>query len=198
MIIAGFLGEDTLPAAAAAATAATTPVTAIPATATPIVPAAAAPVAPAAALAPAASMASMGVISPSRAARNPFKRPASANPNFVPQSLNTGFIPEFEPFPSIMPSPFFPRAPQGIHVSRRAEPQSGGVPTATGTTTLPADPSGQSSIPAGVPSPVKGSMGRMFPPGLIQALGIMPPIRGVRTGRVNPNTLVAAGRKPAL
>jgi hypothetical protein len=189
MIIAGFLGEDTLPAAAAAAAASTTPVTAA-------APATAAPVVPAAPIAPAAQP--TGLVSPTRAARDPFKRPASASSNFVPRSLNTGFIPEFEPFPAIMPSPFFPRAPRGIHVSRHAEPQSGGVPMATGATTLPADPSRQSSIPAGVPSPVKGSMGRMFPPGLIQALGIMPPIRGVRAGRVNPGTVVAAGRKPAL
>lgn len=181
MIIAGFLGEDTLPAAAAAATAATTPVTAVPATATPAAPAVT-PIAPVA----------------SRATRDPFRRPAAARPNFVPRSLDTGFIPEFEPFPSIMVSPFFPRLPLGVRSQLAAEPQSGGVPTATGTMPLPADPSGQASIPRGIPSPVKGSMGRMFPPGLIQRLGIMPPIRGVRAGRVNPTSWVAAGRKPAL
>jgi hypothetical protein len=133
------------------------------------------------------------LVTPSAATRNPFTRPANATPNFVPRSFDTGFVPEFEPSPQTM-MPMFPRLPIGV----RAEPQSGGVPTASGAATLPADPSGQSSIPAGIPSPVQGSMGRAFPPSLIMALGIMPPVRGVRAGRVNPSSLVAGGRKPGL
>jgi hypothetical protein len=154
MIIAGFAGEDTVPAAAAAAI--TPPV------------------------------------APSAATRAPFTRPPQARSNFVPRSLDTGFIPEFEPFPSIM-FPQMPRIPQGIHNPMASEPQSGGVPTAGA---LPADPSGQSSVPAGTPSPVKMRSGRMMPPGLVMALGVMPSIRGVRSGRVNPTAMVATGRKP--
>jgi hypothetical protein len=177
MIIAGFLGEDTLPAAAAAASIPAAAPAAAPAA--PVVPAVAAPIAP----------------TPSRATRDPFMRPVQATPNYVPRSLDTGFVHEFQPFPTIM-LPQMPRIPLGIRSPLAAEPQSGGVPTATGMTALPADPSGQASIPAGVPSPVKGSMGRMFPPGLIMALGIMPSVRGVRSGRVSPTGLVASGRKP--
>jgi hypothetical protein len=110
----------------------------------------------------------------------------------MPRSLDTGFIPEFEPFPTIM-LPQMPRIPQGIRNPMAAEPGSGGVPTASG---LPADPSGQSSLPAGVPSPIKMRSGRMLPPALVMALGVMPSIQGVRSGRVNPTALVATGRKP--
>jgi hypothetical protein len=131
-------------------------------------------------------------VTPSAATRNPFTRPASATPGYVPRSLDTGFNPEFEPFPMIM-MPQMPRIPQGIRNPMASEPQSGGVPTAGA---LPADPSGQSTVPAGVPSPVKMGSGRMMPPGLVMALGVMPSIRGVRSGRVNPGALVAGGRKP--
>jgi hypothetical protein len=133
-----------------------------------------------------------GLVTPSAATRTPFTRPVQATSNFVPRSLDTGFIPEFEPFPLVM-LPQMPRLPRGMHNPLASEPQSGGVPTAG---TLPADPSGQSSVPAGVPSPVKMHAGRMMPPGLIMALGIMPSISGVRGGHVNPTTLVARGRKP--
>jgi hypothetical protein len=163
MIIAGFFGEDTAPAAAVAAMAPTP--TSAPAITPPVV--------------------------PSAATRTPFTRPAQANPNFVPRSLDTGFIPEFETFPMVM-LPQMPRVPQGIRDLHAGQAQAGGVPTAGA---LPADPSGQSSVPAGTPSPVKMRSGRMMPPGLVMALGIMPSIRGVRSGRVNPSAMVATGRK---
>jgi hypothetical protein len=130
-------------------------------------------------------------VTPSAATRNPFTRPAQATSNYVPRSLDTGFIPEFEPFPTIM-LPQMPRIPRDIHNPMASEPQGGGVPTAG----LPADPSGQSSIPAGVPSPVKMRSGRMMPPGLIMALGIMPSVRGVRSGRVDPTAMIKSGRSP--
>jgi len=166
MIIAGFLGQDTAPVVAPSAL----PTPPAPPTAPTITPPVAA----------------------TNATRTPFTRPAQARANFVPRSIDTGFIPEFEPFPMIM-LPQMPRVPQGIRNPLASEPQGGGVPTAG---TLPADASGQSSIPAGVPSPVKMRSGRMMPPGLVMALGIMPPVRGVRSGHVNPSRLVAAGRKP--
>ena len=167
MIIAGFLGEDTAPVAAAAASAAVPTAAAAPAVALP---------------------------TGSRAERDPFTRPAQARSSFVPRSFDTGFIPEFSPFPSVM-LPQMVRSPMGIRNPLRSEPQGGGVPTAG---TLPADPSGQSSVPAGVPSPVKMRPGRMMPPWLVQATGLMPSIRGVRTGHVNPTALVAGGRKPGM
>ena len=134
------------------------------------------------------------LVTPSAATRNPFTRPVQATPGFVPRSLDTGFVPEFGPFPSVM-VPQMARLPMGIRNPLRSEPQGGGVPTAG---TLPADPSGQSSVPAGIPSPVKMHTGRMMPPWLIQALGIMPSVRGVRAGYVNPAGIVASGRKPGM
>ena len=133
------------------------------------------------------------IVTPSQETRNPFTRPAQATANYVPRSLDTGFKPEFEPFPMVM-NPQMPRLPQGIRNPLAAEPQAGGVPTAGDA--LPADPSGQSSIPSSVPSPVKMRGGRMMPPHMLMALGIMPGIRGVRSGRNNPAALVASGRNP--
>ncbi len=136
------------------------------------------------------------LVTPSAATRNPFVRPVQATPNYVPTTPATGFIPEFGPeFSSMLPA--MPRIPVGIRNPLRSEPQGGGIPTmGPSPASLPADPSGQSSVPAGIPSPVKGSMGgRMLPPSFIMALGIMPPVRGVRAGRVNPGALVASGRK---
>jgi hypothetical protein len=129
-------------------------------------------------------------VAASNATRAPFTRPPQARANFVPRSLDTGFIPEFEVFPTVM-LPQMPRIPQGIRNPLASEPQSGGVPTMG-----PAMP--QAAGPAGVSSPIKMRSGFMFPPGLVQALGIMPPIRGVRAGRVNPGAMVAAGRKPGM
>lgn len=131
-------------------------------------------------------------VSPSQATRAPFTRPVQATSNFVPRSPDTGFVSEFSPFPGVL-NPYMGHLPVGIRQPLAAEPQGGGVPTAG---TLPADPSGQSSIPAGIPSPVRASMGRSMPPGLLMALGIMPPIRGVRSGRNNPGAIVASGRNP--
>ena len=178
MIIAGFLGQDTAPVVA-------------PAIAPPAVPASA-PVAPAPSPAPTITP----PVAASNATRAPFTRPSQATANFMPRSLDTGFIPEFETFPMVM-LPQMPRVPQGVRNPNDAgaELRTGGAPTAGDR---PADASGQSSLPAGVPSPVKMRSGRMFPPSLIMALGIMPPVRGVRTGRVNPSQLIAAGRKPGM
>jgi hypothetical protein len=139
------------------------------------------------------------LVTPSQATRAPFTRPVQATPNFVPTTPQTGFIPEFGPeFSTMLPQ--MPRIPVGIRNPLRSEPQGGGIPTmGPSANAMPADPSGQSSVPAGIPSPVKSGMGgRMFPPSLIMALGIMPPVRGVRAGRVNPMALVAAGRKVNL
>lgn len=135
-------------------------------------------VAPAAAITP--------PVASTQAMRDPFQRPSNMKPGFIPRSLRTQFVPEFEPFPSIMHFPGA-RVPRGIALPRASEP---------GAETPRADPSGQSSLPASVPSPVKMNA-RMMPPSLIMALGIMPPVRGVRSGRVNPSALVAAGRKPS-
>jgi hypothetical protein len=139
------------------------------------------------------------LVTPSQATRNPFTRPVQATPNYVPTTPQAGFIPEFGPeFSTMLPQ--MPRLPVGIRNPLRSEPQGGGVPTmGLSAASLPADPSGQSSIPAGIPSPVKSAMGgRMFPPSLVMALGIMPPVCGVRTGRVSPGALVASGRKPGM
>jgi hypothetical protein len=191
MIFAGFLGEQTTPTTPSAA-----PV-AVPAPAAPVVPTAP-PVVPAATAA--------NLVTPSAATRNPFTRPVQATHKFVPSSLHTAFIPEFQPFPTVM-LPMLPRStrlPAGVHQPMAAEPQPGGAPTMGGffgadaPGALPADPSGQSSVPPSIPSPVKMSGGRMMPPGLIMALGIMPQIRGVRTRHVNPSALVSGGRKVGL
>jgi len=170
MYIAGFLGENTTPAAAAAAAPSVTPAAAMVA---PVVPPAATAITP--------------PVVPSQETRNPFARPAAGRRGFIPQSLATQFVPEFEPFPTIMHWRGGQRLPRGIRNPPRSEP---------GAETPRADPSGQSSIPASVPSPVKMKAGRMMPPGLVMALGIMPPVRGVRANRVNPLALVAAGRNP--
>lgn len=130
-------------------------------------------------------------VAASVATRTPFQRPVQATSRYMPRSLDTGFIPEFEPFPSVM-LPQMPRSirlPSGVRNPLASEPGSGGVPTS-------ADPSGQSTIPAGTPSPVRLRSGRMLPPNLVMALGIMPSVRGVRSGRVNPSALIASGRKP--
>lgn len=136
---------------------------------------------------PAAAVPSAGSppVAVSQATRNPFQRPPGGRRGSVPQMLRTQFVPEFDPFPSIMHFPG-PRLPMGIHNPRRAEP---------GFETPRADPSGQSSIPASIPSPVKMNA-RTMPPGLVMALGIMPPVRGVRAGRNDPSALVAGGRGP--
>jgi hypothetical protein len=110
----------------------------------------------------------------------------------MPRSLDTGFIPEFGPFPSVM-LPMMPgsiRLPAGVRNPLASEPGSGGVPT----TTAPAE---QSTVPAGTPAPVRLRSGRLLPPHVVMALGIMPGIRGIRTGRVSPTKLVSAGRRPA-
>lgn len=125
----------------------------------------------------------------SQATRTPFQRPAEARGSFIPRSPTTGFIPEFGPFPAVMPPTMVQSLPVGVHNPLRSDPGS--------NQPIAADPSGQSSLPAGVPAPVKVRSGRLMPPGLIMALGIMPPIRGVRAGRVNPAALVAAGRVPS-
>lgn len=166
MYIAGFGADNTASAAAAAAAPSVTPAALVPAS-----------VAPASVITP--------PVAPTQATRNPFTRPAAGRRGFVPQSLRTQFVPEFEPFPGIMHFPGA-RLPMGIHNSRRAEP---------GAETPRADPSGQSSIPASIPSPVKMNA-RMMPPGLVMALGIMPPVRGVRASRVDPSALVTGGRGP--
>jgi hypothetical protein len=149
-------------------------------------------VAPAAAAAIAQTVAP--VISPpvaaSAATRTPFTRPSQANPNFVPRSLDTGFIPEFETFPMIM-LPQMPRVPRGISNPVAAQPQSGGVPTAGD---VPAAVS--AAAPAAAPAQVTMKSGRALPFAMIQAMGIMPGVRGVRTGKVNPGALVASGRNP--
>lgn len=98
-------------------------------------------------------------VAASVATRTPFQRPVQATSRYMPRSLDTGFIPEFEPFPSVM-LPQMPRSirlPSGVRNPLASEPGSGGVPTS-------ADPSGQSTIPAGTPSPVRLRSGRMLPP----------------------------------
>jgi hypothetical protein len=144
--------------------------------------------APAAAAAAASSVtAPAAPVMPSQATRDPFQRPANARPGFIPQSLQTEFVPEFEAFPTVMHWRGGRGLPRGVRNPPRSEP---------GAETPRADPSGQSSLPVSVPSPVKMRAGRMMPPGLVMALGIMPPVRGVRADRVNPLALVAAGRNP--
>lgn len=167
MIFAGLGAESTAPAAAAAAAPSVAPAAAIPAA-----------VAPAAAITP--------PVVASRANRDPFKRPGAGQRGFIPHSLRTQFVSEFDPFPMIMHFPGA-RLPRGIMNPPRSDP---------GFETPKADPSGQSSLPASVPSPVNVTA-RMLPPGLIMALGILPPVRGVRSGRVNPSALVAGGRRPS-
>lgn len=176
MILAAFGADSTVTAAAAAAAPSVKPAASIPASVSPAAAVVPVPAAPAAASMPMAA---------TRANRDPFSRPAGGRRGFIPQSLQTQFVPEFDPFPMVMHFPGA-RVPRGIANPRRAEP---------GFETPRADPSGQSSLPASVPSPVKMNA-RMLPPGLVMALGIMPPVRGVRANRVNPMALVAAGRKP--
>jgi hypothetical protein len=141
----------------------------------------------AAAAAPATTPVITPPVAPSQETRAPFTRPPEATPGFVPRSLQTAFLPEFGPFPSVMQTPLATGLPLGVRNPMRSGP---------GALTPQADPSGQSSVPASVPSPVKVKAGRMMPPGLIMALGIMPSVRGVRGGHVNPAAIVAAGRKP--
>jgi hypothetical protein len=191
MIIAGFLGEDTAPAAAAAASTAPAAASAAPVAATPAVAATQAIVAPPAAAPAAPAAMPSGVQAVSRGTRDPFKRPAGARNALGVRNWQTGFVTEFQPFPSVMAPMMMPLQP-GMR-----NPSGAGPAPALPSTALPADPSGQSSVPAGVPSPVKGRVGRLFPPSLIMAMGIMPPVRGVRMGN-NPAALIAAGRKPAI
>jgi hypothetical protein len=167
MIFAAFGADTTASAAAAAAAPSVAPAAAVPAT-----------VAPAAAITP--------PVASTQATRNPFQRPGNMKPGFIPKSLRTQFVPEFEPFPGIMHFPGA-RLPRGVMNPRASEP---------GAETPVARPEDQAGLPASIPSPVKMNA-RMLPPSLIMALGIMPPVQGVRSGRVNPNMLVAAGRKPS-
>jgi hypothetical protein len=132
------------------------------------------------------------MVSSSRRARDPFKRPAGAQNALGVRSFQTGFVTEFQPFPMVM-NPMMIPIQAGIRNPGGAGPAMA-LPSAGN---LPADPSGQASIPAGIPSPVKGQMGRMFPPSLIMRMGITPPVRGIRSGN-SPVSFIRAGRKPTF
>ena len=127
--------------------------------------------------------------------RVPFSRPVQSTPGFTPRSFDTGFIPEFEPYPQVM-LPQFARLPAGVHQPLAAEP--GGSPAAVQDPAAAAVAAQATAQPPSATAIKKRAM-RMLPPGLVMALGIMPPPRAgnVRSG-LNPDSLVAKGRNPGV